>query len=262
MPPQVFRTEVLERRDYGCASEVVFGVHEGFSPLPGQFVHLLCGGEGRIVRRPFSVFRHEGRAASVLVREVGGGSAWLRRRRQGDELDVLGPLGRGFDLVGDGEHVLVAGGVGVAPLVYLGRRLMERGERVALLWGMQSEAEYGDLPGVLEEEFDLRIATADGSRGKEGTVLELLPPGMTPETHRLYACGPRPMLLALAERLSVAGIPSFQVSVEERMACGVGACRGCAVPAVEPHGGYLAACRDGPVFRAEELDWRRMRESI
>ncbi|WP_287155193.1 dihydroorotate dehydrogenase electron transfer subunit [Candidatus Solincola tengchongensis] len=262
MPPLAFRSTVLERRDYGCASEVVFRVGDGFSPLPGQFVHLLCGGGGRIIRRPFSVFRHEGGIASVLVREVGGGTAWLRRRRRGDELDILGPLGRGFDLTGGGEHVLLAGGIGVAPLAYLGRRLTERGGKVTLLWGMEKGTEYGSLPESLGEEFDLHIATADGSRGKEGTVLELLSPEMTPGTHLFYACGPRSMLVALTERLSAAGLPSLQVSVEERMACGLGACRGCAVPAVEPPGGYLAACRDGPVFRAEELDWKRMMESI
>jgi dihydroorotate dehydrogenase electron transfer subunit len=262
LPPLLFRAPVVERRDYGCASEVVFRVPPGFSLHPGQFLHLLCEGEGRIVRRPFSVFRHRGETASVLVREAGGGSAWLRRRRPGDELDVLGPLGRGFDPPVEGEEViLVAGGVGVAPLACLGRWLRERGGRVTFLWGMESGAEYGTLPEVLAEELDLRLATADGSRGEEGTVLDLLPPKTPPVGRRYYACGPRPMLLALAERLSPGGLSSLQVSVEERMACGLGACRGCAVPAADPPGGYLAACRDGPVFRGEELDWHRLRGS-
>jgi len=263
LPPHLFKATLLERRDYGCASELVFRVPPGFQPQPGQFLHLLCDGEGRVLRRPFSVFGHDGRSASVLVREVGGGSAWLRRRIPGDELDVLGPLGRGFDLDVEGEEaLLVAGGAGVAPLAYLGRRLGERGAKATLLWGMESGEEYGALPERLGEEIDLRLATADGSRGKRGTVLDLLPPGRPEAGFRYYACGPRPMLLALASRLVPGRLSSLQVSVEERMACGLGACRGCAVPVADPPGGYRAACREGPVFGGEELDWERLRVSI
>jgi dihydroorotate dehydrogenase electron transfer subunit len=263
LPPHLFKATLLERRDYGCASELVFQVPPGFQPQPGQFLHLLCDGEGRVLRRPFSVFGHDGRSASVLVREVGGGSAWLRRRIPGDELDVLGPLGRGFDLDVEGEEaLLVAGGAGVAPLAYLGRRLGERGAKATLLWGMESGEEYGALPERLGEEIDLRLATADGSRGKRGTVLDLLPPGRPEAGFRYYACGPRPMLLALASRLVPGRLSSLQVSVEERMACGLGACRGCAVPVADPPGGYRAACREGPVFGGEELDWERLRVSI
>ncbi len=249
MTPLLFKAEVVERRDYGCAAEVVFKVPTGFSPRPGQFLHLVCGGEGRILRRPFSVFDHRGETASVLVREVGGGTAWLRRRNSGDELDVLGPLGRGFRQPEEGEEaLLVAGGAGVAPLAFLGRRLREGGRRVTLLWGMESGEEFGTLPDWLTEELDLRVATADGSRGMRGTVIDLMSTLPTPPNVRFYACGPRPMLLALAERLSGSELSRLQVSLEERMACGMGVCRGCAVPAADPPGGYLTACRDGPVF--------------
>ncbi|MGQ9536122.1 MAG: iron-sulfur cluster-binding protein [Actinomycetota bacterium] len=262
LPPLLFEAEVVERRDYGCASEVVFRVPGAFSPRPGQFVHLLCDGEGRIMRRPYSVFRLAGEKASVLVREVGGGSAWLRRRKSGDRLDILGPLGRGFLPPKEGEEpILVAGGTGIAPLAFLGRWLQGMGWRTRVLWGMEGGMDYGDLPDRLAEELDLRVATADGSRGIRGTALDLLPAGKPTRPTRIYACGPRSMLLTLVELLGEGGLCSLQVSVEERMACGVGACRGCAVPVVEPPGGYRAACRDGPVFGGEELDWERLRGS-
>lgn len=260
--PRRFPAKVVEKRDYGCASELIFRVPDSFRPRPGQFVHILCGGEGRILRRPYSVFRRSEKTASVLVREAGGGSAWLRGRKLGETLDILGPLGRGFDVEGDGKSYLVAGGTGIAPLVFLHASLRERGVETVLLWGMESADEYGSLPGELAEEADLYLATLDGSLGIRGTVVDLVMKGEATVGCRIYACGPRPMLVALVERLPPKGIAGLQVSVEERMACGLGVCRGCVVPAARPLGGYLTVCRDGPVFRGEELDWEGLRKSI
>ncbi len=258
---ELFLAEIVERRDFGVATELVFRVPPTFRPSPGQFVHLRCGDGGRILRRPYTVFSYGKETASVLVREAGSGSAWLRERRAGDLLDVLGPLGRGFETEDKTDSVMIAGGAGIAPFPLLSRVIRERGGGTVILWGMEYGEEFGDLPDLLAVETELRVATRDGSRGCEGTVLDLAREEGLTEDVAIYACGPRAMLLALVDSLDEAGRSSLQVSMEERMACGLGACRGCAVP--EAGGsGYLTACRDGPVFRGEELDWERMRKSI
>ncbi len=252
---------VVERRDYGCASELVFEVEDDFLPSPGQFVHIACGGDGRILRRPYSVFSHSPGKASVLVREAGAGSSWLRARNPGDRLDMLGPLGRGFDVIPGEMGLLVAGGAGIAPLHFLASRLCELGERFTIAWGMAREGEYGSLPDRVGELGDLRLAFLQGGPRQASTAVEL--------ALRLYpsceggvcACGPREMVLSLVRGLKGMDegvLRRLQVSVEERMACGVGACRGCAVPAAGKGEGFMAACSDGPVFRGDELDWERM----
>lgn len=260
-PAARYVVTVLERRDYGCASELVFGAPQGFNPLPGQFVHIVCGDRDRILRRPFSVFDRREGAASILVREAGPGSSWLRERRVGDRLDLLGPLGRGFDAAHGEDGLLVAGGVGIAPLHFLARSLMEAGTRFLVAWGMERAEEYGKLPGILAEKMELHLACMEGGAGMRGTVVELAWKLRDRLDGTVYACGPRAMLVSLAARMArLPGgrLSSLQVSVEERMACGLGICRGCAVPAAEPPGSYLAACSDGPVFGGDELDWERM----
>lgn len=259
--PARYLVALAERRDYGCASELVFEVPGDFKPQPGQFVHVGCGDGGRILRRPYSVFDRDEGTASILVREVGTGSSWLRGRQPGDHLDILGPLGRGFDLLVQGEKMLVAGGAGIAPIHFLAKRLREKGDNCLVVWGMGNAAEYGVLPEILQERMELKLACVDGSAGTAGTAVDLvmrLAPGLAT---LIYACGPREMLLSLVAEMEQAeqeALARLQVSVEERMACGVGVCRGCAVPAAEPPGSYLAACSDGPVFRGDELDWTRM----
>jgi dihydroorotate dehydrogenase electron transfer subunit len=173
-------------------------------------------------------------------------------------LDLLGPLGRGFTLPDEGKSFLVAGGAGIAPLHFLANRMIENGMRPVVFWGEEADDEYGDLPCQLGEEMELHLACMDGSGDHEGSVV-----GMFEELNGggiggVYACGPRGMLAALAAVVGEEGLADLQVSMEERMACGVGACRGCVVPAVEPSGGYLTACKDGPVFFGRELDWRRI----
>jgi len=259
--PARYLVAVVGRRDYGCASELVCEVPDDFRPHPGQFVHVACGGDGRILRRPFSVFDRGEGTASILVREAGEGSSWLKRRGPGDRLDILGPLGRGFDLCAEGGRLLVAGGAGIAPLRFLAKRLLEEGETCLVAWGMGEAAEYGVLPDVLKKEADVRLACLDGSGGHAGSAVDLAMQLDRESAGQVYACGPREMLLSLAARMEEVdreGLARLQVSVEERMACGVGVCRGCAVPVAEPPGAYRAACSDGPVFRGDELDWMRM----
>jgi dihydroorotate dehydrogenase electron transfer subunit len=222
---------------------------------PGQFVHVLCGADSpRLLRRPFSIYSVEGNNLRLLFREVGSGTRWLRERLPDERVDLLGPLGRGFEIVEAEAPVLVAGGTGIAPLHFLGRRLKERGYDPLLFWGMDKRKDFGDLPGILNGEFQLFSCSMDGELDEGCTVLELFLRRGPARPGAIYACGPGEMLRQLALRLDLEGV-FVQVCVEERMACGVGACQGCAIPAAGEEGGYLRTCKDGPVFAYSEIDW-------
>ncbi len=165
--------------------------------------------------------------------------------RQGAPVKLLGPLGAGFPAL-QPDSLLVAGGVGLAPLAFLAasteqRRTLVYGARTAKQL-VCSPAELG-LPNLTVVE-----ATEDGSRGKRGTVTDILP-GLLPGSRALFACGPQRMLAAVKGQALQAGVPAW-ISLEERMACGIGACLGCAV---QTSGGYRRICRDGPVFPAGEV---------
>jgi len=254
--------KVLAKKRFGRFVEVVMETKGGFDAVPGQFVHVRCESPGLILRRPYSLYDIRQDSASLLVREVGAGSAWLCAVDVGYELDLLGPTGRGFTLQEHGRNALIAGGTGIATMHFLAQRLRESGEEPTVFWGVEGEEECGDLYKELSGEFDLRMATMDGSLGYEGSVLELFVAEGVREPANIYACGPRGMLTGLAESIGSESLAYLQVCMEERMACGIGACRGCVVPAAEPAGGYLTVCRDGPVFEGRELDWRRINEEI
>ncbi|MFW6113818.1 MAG: dihydroorotate dehydrogenase electron transfer subunit [Actinomycetota bacterium] len=253
---------VAEKKEYGCATELVVKASSMGGAEPGQFLHVYCGSrDGMILRRPFSIFAVDGENISFLVKDVGKGSAWLREREVGDVLDIMGPLGKGFSCARKGRNILVAGGAGIAPLHFLAVYMGGKGEDAVLLWGMEKKEDYGDLPDAIGKLVDLRLSSMDGSLGMRGSVLDLFEAVCQEKCPGLYACGPRAMLLGLAEKASARGSEVYQVSIEERMACGLGACRGCAVPRSMHGGGYLAVCSDGPVFDAKELDWKKMRDS-
>jgi len=230
---------------------------------PGQFLHVACDGPGFVVRRPFSVHAVHAGSVSILLQVKGSGTSWLAERGAGDRLDVMGPLGAGFRLEPGYRNVLcVAGGVGVAPILFLAQRCREEGRKVTVLLG----ARTADL--VLAKEdleaagAEVLVATEDGSYGYRGTVVDLLSgylegacgSGGKGPVHCICACGPRPMLAKVADMARREGIPCL-VSLEERMACGIGACMGCVVPLREPGGGfrYASVCREGPVFPAERV---------
>ncbi len=256
--PAGYTATIAERNSFGCSVELVLETPRGFEASPGQFVHVLCGGDGRILRRPFSVSVSHNGGLALLVRPVGEGSRWLCSREVGEELDFLGPLGRGFNINETRENVLIAGGAGIAPLRFLAMEMRKRGLRTLLCWGMDGGEDFGRLPDIIAEESGLYVSTRDGKRGFRGSVLELLDALEVDRNAAFYACGPREMLADLVRGLGDGELERTQVSVEERMACGVGACRGCAVPSARPGAPYLTACREGPVFFAHELDWERM----
>jgi dihydroorotate dehydrogenase electron transfer subunit len=207
----------------------------------GQFVNL--GLPGPLLRRPFSVYRVDGDRIEVVLKAVGVGTAQLLAMRAGDVISCLGPLGRGFDLGGGPRSaVLVSGGLGVAPMPLAAREARALGMRVTWVHGARSSEEL-----CSESDGDEVIwATDDGSRGSAGTAVAAAPDGDV-----VLACGPNRMLAAVAERW-----PDALVSVETYMGCGTGVCLGCAVPL--SGGGYDRACKEGPVYRAAEVDWSHL----
>ena len=210
---------------------------------PGQFLHVACG-EGLLLRRPISIC-DAGEGLMRIVYEVKGeGTKRLAAARPGDVLDVLGPLGHGFEAPEKGRVLLVGGGLGAAPLLLAAKK-----------WDCDAALGFPTAERVmLKEEFASRvgrldIATDDGTFDRRGFVTELVS-GRLGDYAAIMACGPEPMLRALAR--VCAGAP-LQVSMERRMGCGVGACLVCAVKLTD--GSVARACKDGPVFMAEEVDW-------
>jgi len=261
----VFSTDapLVERRQVGRDLFVLgFAAAEiAEAALPGQFVNLLLR-PGPLLRRPFSVYRATAGRVEVLLREVGVGTAQLLGLTLGDRVSLLGPLGTGFRLDPGWRTVaLVSGGLGVAPFPITSQAARSAGLGVTWVHGARSAA---DLCTEWEGE-DAVWATDDGSRGHPGSAVDAVPEGIG----AVLACGPNPMLAAVARRW-----PDAQVAVETYMGCGTGVCLGCAVPKVQGgrpaqaspsmadsgdvpprSGGYDRACTEGPVYRAGDVDW-------
>ncbi|MBW1680189.1 MAG: dihydroorotate dehydrogenase electron transfer subunit [Deltaproteobacteria bacterium] len=221
---------------------VMVRVHKGFDPL---------------LRRPFSIAGTlGGDLFLILYRVVGQGTGILAEVRSGSRLSVLGPLGNGFRIVSSGtSSCLVGGGMGVAPLLFLAQRL--NGMPFSFLAGYGNAAQIPALDsfGLNPETF--HIATEDGSRGHHGMVTDLLEEEVArlKEPVALFTCGPRPMMSRVAELALEQGLPC-QVSLEAEMACGLGACQGCAVEASSATDRfYLHVCTDGPVLDAGRVAW-------
>jgi dihydroorotate dehydrogenase electron transfer subunit len=229
---------------------------------PGQFFQLLVGAPHAILRRPYSAAWADPMSGRIgfIFNVVGAGSAWLANRHEGHELDLLGPLGRGFDLDGRKRSVVVAGGLGVAVFPGVVQALLSRGRRVSVLLGARTAAQL--LPSNRFVGAELRTATDDGTAGHHGSVIDLLDGERQAEGPEIFACGPTPMLQALIQAAPRLNVPlsSIQVALETPMGCGVGTCLGCAAPRVD--GGYLLTCQDGPCVRADRIDWDRMRDTF
>lgn len=205
----------------------------------GQFVNLGWA-SGPFLRRPFSVYRVDGDQIEVVLKAVGQGTAQLMEMQPGRRLSCLGPLGHGFDLQGaTGSVVLVSGGLGVAPMPLAAREARALGMQVTWVHGARAAE---DLCSEWEGD-EVIWATEDGSQGFAGTAV-----AAAPDADLVLACGPNRMLAAVAGRW-----PDAQVAVETYMGCGTGVCLGCAVPL--QRGGYDRACREGPMYRAADVDW-------
>jgi dihydroorotate dehydrogenase electron transfer subunit len=248
----------------------------------GQFVHVRAGDwSGLVLRRPFSFNTVDAATGIITIhfRTVGRGTDWFTRLRAGDTIDMLGPLGRPFEVDPRSRHLLlVAGGLGIAGVRMLADEAVRDGRQVVLLFGAANARDVYPS-SLLPDEVEYVVATDDGSLGHHGFVTELVP-GYEAWADQAFACGPAPMLRALATlatgrrgRLGVArlgrkrgagkvdppGSPQarrkafLQVSMEQNMGCAVGACLGCVV--MSTSGTPQRVCREGPVFASEEIAW-------
>ncbi|MBR0134721.1 MAG: dihydroorotate dehydrogenase electron transfer subunit [Clostridia bacterium] len=210
---------------------------------PGQFVNVSI--PGFFLRRPISVCDAEGETLTLIYKAVGKGTEAMTRLVPGDRLDTLCGLGNGYDLEACScRPLLVGGGVGVPPLYYLAKTLINKGKSVSVTLGFNTKEEI-----FYEKEFaalgcSVTVTTVDGSYGVKGFVTNAL----NKDADYYYACGPMPMLRALYKAADMPGEMSF----EERMGCGFGACMGCSMMTKE---GAKRVCKEGPVFKKEELLW-------
>ena len=248
----------------------------------GQFVHVRTGDlSGFVLRRPFSINTADPASGTITIhfRTVGRGTEWFTHLRPGDTIDMLGPLGRPFEVDPRSQHLLlIAGGLGMAGVRALADEAIRDGRQVTLLFGAAS---FRDVypTSLLPDEIEYVVATDDGSMGHHGFVTELVP-RYESWADQAFACGPEPMLQALARlaatrraRMGVASLgrkrgagkaaPTgssaarrkafLQVSMEQRMGCAVGACLGCVV--MGSSGTPQRVCREGPVFASDEIEW-------
>ena len=211
---------------------------------PGQFINIRL--DGQYLRRPISVCDWDENTITIIYKILGQGTAYMTRLTNGDILDILTGLGNGFDVTDAGDApLLLGGGVGTPPMYALAKKLLAMGKNVHIALGFNTAADV-----FYEEELralgaKVTVATVDGSCGVKGFVTDAAA-GLSPSYY--FACGPEPMLKAVYRTLPCSG----QLSFEERMGCGFGACMGCTCKTVT---GYKRICRDGPVLRKEEILW-------
>ena len=210
----------------------------------GQFVNIQL--EGLFLRRPISVCDYDSQTLTIVYKVVGKGTEQMSAMKSGEKLDILTGLGNGYDLSLSGDKpVLLGGGVGVPPMYNLAKKLIALGKDVTVILGFNTKSEV-----FYEEEFkalgcNVIVATADGSHGVKGFATT--PLAELNYTY-FYTCGPEPMLKAVYKATSTSG----QMSFEERMGCGFGACMGCSCKTLT---GYKRICKEGPVMKKEEILW-------
>ena len=281
---RLVRTELVDSREIlpGQWLQSFLAPELAIGSRAGQFVHARTGDlSGLVLRRPFSINTANPATGVITIhfRTIGRGTEWFTHLRPGDPVDMLGPLGRPFEVDPRSRHLLlIAGGLGMAGVRSLADEALRDGRQVTVLFGAASARDVYPS-SLLPDEVEYVIATDDGSVGHHGFVTELVPQ-YEAWADQAFACGPAPMLAALArlaagrrERLGVAklgrkrcggkadpvGSPAarrksfLQVSMEQNMGCAVGACLGCVI--MGTNGAPQRVCREGPVFAAEEVAW-------
>lgn len=271
-----YQTMILSNQELSPGYFCMRILAPGFAALatPGQFVMLRPElALPTMLRRPFGIFRTgclpaecdglpEREFMEVLYKVVGQGTRILSELHAGDRVELLGPLGHGFELDDSPcGKLLVGGGIGLVPLYLLAEELIDRGHQVRLLMGGRTR---DDILAVTEFErlgVETYVSTDDGSLGEEGLVTRVLERKLDKyPCAEVFACGPMAMLAAVERICSDRKVP-LQVSLEAHMACGVGACLGCVVKGVghsDQQPNYLCTCKDGPVFNAARLDWGKV----
>ena len=226
-----------------CVYKMVLSGDTSAITAAGQFVNIKL--DGLFLRRPISVCDYDETTLTIVYKVVGKGTEAMSKMVSG-ELDILTGLGNGYDLSASGDRpVLLGGGVGVPPMYNLAKKLIAEGKKVSVILGFNTKSEI-----FYEEEFkklgcDVTVTTVDGSYGVKGfvtTALEAM------DYTYFYTCGPEPMLKAVYKASKTSG----QMSFEERMGCGFGACMGCSCKTIT---GYKRICKEGPVMRKEEILW-------
>ncbi len=209
---------------------------------PGQFVNIRL--DGFFLRRPISVCDWDDRSLTLVYKVVGQGTARMAAM-DGGELDILTGLGNGYDLSLTGSApLLIGGGAGVPPMYALAKKLLEQGKSVRVILGFNTREEVFFLREFQELGCRVTVTTVDGSMGVKGFVTDAMEPGYT----HFCACGPEPMLRAVHRASRTSG----QMSFEQRMGCGFGACMGCSCKTLT---GYKRICKEGPVMKKEEILW-------
>jgi dihydroorotate dehydrogenase electron transfer subunit len=225
----------------------------------GRFVQILCRDPlsfDPLLRRPFSLTAASSKenTLSIMIRPFGRASAWLTERVPGDRLDVVGLLGNIFTIAPTTMNVLlVAGGIGAAPLLMLAEEATALGKNITFLMGAASDRELLP-PSIIPSSAEFHVATIDGTGGHLGFVTDLVPE-FARWADQVFACGPEAMFYSLRTSLAphrIGGRPAAQVSIDRTMACGFGACLSCVV---ETRHGLAISCVDGPVFNLDDLVW-------
>jgi dihydroorotate dehydrogenase electron transfer subunit len=229
---------------------------------PGQFITVRCG--DFTLRRPFSVHQVSSREIALLFKVAGKGTLWLSQQQTGERLDVLGPLGKGFSIESGARNLLlVAGGIGIAPLFFLMQYAASQ-HQITFIHGASTAAqlytERRQPTAISYQGVQFVPVTEDGSMGKKGMATDILPDFLD-WADQVYACGPLEMYKAMAE-MSLRAKPSnlklrkCRVSLEVRMGCGFGACYSCTINTKK---GLKQVCRDGPVFELDDIIWQEVR---
>ncbi len=223
--------------------------------VPGQFISLYCHEGSRLLPRPISIceIMPKDRMLRVVYRIAGAGTKEFSDLTAGDTIDVVGPLGNGFSQK-EGSSILIGGGIGIPPMLELAKALSEKGQQVQVVLG------YRDNDLFLKDEFEpyaaVYVSTEDGSVGTKGNVIDAIrAEELSAET--IYSCGPIPMLRGVKAFAQEKNIPA-QISMEEKMACGIGACLACVCQSKEKdhhsHVNNKRVCKDGPVFDANDIE--------
>jgi dihydroorotate dehydrogenase electron transfer subunit len=225
---------------------------------PGQFVMVKCG-KDTVLPRPLSIHRAADGEISLLFQVVGKGTAWLAAQKKGDSLDIFGPLGNGYTVLPESRNLLlVAGGMGIAPLRFLAESAAGRGKTVTIINGARTgsclmpitppQSLYNN--GMIPADFQCVNTTEDGTEGFRGMATQLIPHYLK-NIDQIFACGPMPMLKAMAQMPELKS-RSVQLSLEIMMGCGTGVCYGCTI---KTKTGLKQVCKDGPVFNMGEVVW-------
>ncbi len=268
-----FKAEITENislnKDYSLLT--FHPLTSSIDPGPGQFYMIGCVSDGGgspespafkyvydpLLKRPFSLFRRTDKGFQVLYRIRGKGTAIIRDMRKGAVVDVLGPLGNSYPMPPENKTALVvAGGLGIASVFYLAEKIAGSGGSAHIHYGARTETDLLMVEDLRTIAGTLNISTDDGSCGEQGCVTDMLGDFLAQNQTAaaagvIYACGPHRMLEAVSVIAKERGIEAY-ISAEERMACGIGACLGCVIKTVN---GYKRVCKEGPVFRAEEIVW-------